>query len=507
MTTESVEVRYEFAPADNEGLAFGLTVSQIAVICPIMLVVIAGAMAGVPLWLLVPLAVPVLGLGAARWRGDPMTTLAMRWGGWLLRPRRSAHKPLLAEATAPGAGGGDGEGEVRLVEVTPPGWARRLELLQVPWEGATVGVWRDGDALATVLKVIPPATALRDLDEQQHLLANWGDLLSSVGVEGSPVQRIAWVARTSPDQGATAAAWLRDKADQTVRLEQSSLWQSYVQVGEAAGGSAAERELLLVVRIQPDRARRRLRGARSKEERELRAAEMAIQETARVAGRLVELGCQVEGVFTPEAVASVVRTTFDPTARDDLAWWRAAGGDGTGGAGVSPLSGMWPLSREEAADHVRTDGGYHRVGWIEEWPTVPVTATWLHPLLLRSGWTRTVTMVMEPVATQSAVRATHRARASAASEADVRARHGFISNLRADRGLAAAEQREQELIDGHRDMRFGAYVTVSARTLAELEDAWLNTIYEAGQAKCKLRALHGQHEPAMQVALPLGRFL
>lgn len=506
MVTEAVEpVRYEFAPAEDDGVAFGLSVGQLGIIVSTLLLVITASRGGVPLVLLVPLAAPVVAFGAGRWRGERLTSLTVRWTSWALRPRRASHGPLVAEASAPSAEG-DG-GEVRPAEVPAPGWARHLELVEVPWHGATVGVWRDGDSYVTVLEVVPPATALRDLDEQESLLAGWGDVLASVGVEGSPVERIGWVARTSPDQGAGAAAWLRDQAAERVRLEQPSLWKSYVDVGEAAGGSAAARELLMVLRIQPDRARRRLRGVRNREDREQRAAALAIEETARVAGRLVELGCQVEGVYTPAAIASVVRTTCDPTALDDLAWWRAATEESSDGAGVSPSSGMWPLSHEETADHVRIDGGYHRVGWIEEWPTVPVMATWLHPLLLRSGWTRTVSMVMEPVAAHSAVRATHRARASAASEAEVRSRHGFISSARAERGLVAAEQREQELIDGHQDMRFAGYVLVSGGSLGELEEAWSHTIYEAAQAKLRIRALHGQHWPAMAGVLPLGRFI
>lgn len=313
------------------------------------------------------------------------------------------------------------------------------------------------------------------------------------------VQRVGWVARSSPDQGASAAAWLRDRGDATVRL--SSVWRSYLEVGEQAGSSAAVRELMVTLRVQPDRARRRLRGLRG-EERTQAAAQLALAETERVGARLVELGCHIEGLLTPEALAAVVRTGLDVTAREDLAWWSAAGG----AEGVDPETGMWPLSWEETADHVRTDSGFHRVGWVEEWPTVPVLATWMHPLLLRSSCTRTLSVVMEPIATHAAVRSTQRARASAVSEAEVRRRHGFIASLRTERSMAAAEQREQELIDGHRDMRFSGYVAVSARSLDELEEGWAATVYEAGQARLRIRALHGEHWPALAAVLPLGRF-
>jgi hypothetical protein len=231
---------------------------------------------------------------------------------------------------------------------------------------------------------------------------------------------------------------------------------------------------------------------------------LSVTETERIGHRLVELGCYAE-LYRPEALAAMVRTSFDPTARAELAYWRAATGQGD--AGVSRLSGMWPLSHEEPADHVRTDGGYHRVYWIEEWPTIPVGVTWLQALLLPSTCNRTITMVMEPQSTYAAVRSAHRARASAATDADVRERHGFLTSARAERTLTAAEQREQELVDGHRDMQFAGYVTVTGSSLDQLEDACASTVHDAGRARLRLRPLHGEHWPAMAAVVPVGRFL
>jgi PrgI family protein len=500
-TTAVEPVRYEFPPPESGSVALGLSMGQLAIVVGALLGVITALRVGVPVWLAVVLAAPIVGFGVWRRRGEPLTALSVRWVTWALRPRRSRHGPLATRARLAG------DGAAERVDVPPPDWARHLQLVEVPYgDGRTVGVWRDGDAYVTVLSVTPSATALRDIDEQDGLLANWGELVASAGVEGSPVQRLGWTARTSPDEGADAAAYVRDNGDESARLVRPTLWRSYLEVGDAAGTTSAAHELLVVVRVQPDRARHRVRAAgRNRTARELAGAVLAVEETERIGHRLIELGCHLEGLFTPEALAAVVRTTFDPSARADLARWRGASGDAD--AGVNPASGMWPLSHEEPADHVRTDGGYHRLYWIEEWPTIPVTATWMHPLLLRSTVQRTVTMVMEPVATDVASRAAHRARSSARSEADVRERHGFLSSARSERALLAAEQREQELVDGHRDVRFAGYVAVTARSLPELEDACATTIYEAGRARLRLRPLHGEHWPALAAVLPLGRFL
>lgn len=504
-------VRYEFPPASDGAVALGLSVGQLTIVVSALLGVIGASRSGLPLWLVAPVVAPVLGFGTLRWRGERFTTLLIRWVSWWLRPRRSKRRsPLVAQATLPNPGGNGGG--VAPAEVPAPGWAGGLELLAVPYrDDAAVGVWRDGDAYVVVLSLSAPAIALRDLAEQEAFAAIWGDLLASAGVEGSPVQRIGWVARTAPDDGADAAAWFRDHA-RTVGLsdtdgqarELSPVWRSYLTVGDAVGTTAAARDLMVVVRVQPDRARHRLRGVRDRTERQARAAAMAVAETERIGHRLVELGCTVE-LYRPEALAAMVRTTFDPLARAELAYWRAGSGDAD--AGVSPLSGMWPLSFEEPTDHVRTDGGYHRVYWIEEWPTVPVLTTWLQPMLLPSSTNRTVSVLMEPVALHNAVRAAHRARASAATEADVRTRHGFLTSARAERSLESAERREQELIDGHRDMYFAGYVCVTGRSVEELEDACATTVHDAGRARLRLRALHGEHWPALSAVLPIGRFI
>lgn len=503
-------VRYEFPPADTGGIALGLDGVQLALVVSSLFGVIATLQAGVPVWLVGPVVVPVLVFAVLRVGGERLTTATGRWLAWWLRPHRSRQGPLVSTATMAVAGH-----RVEPAPISAPPWAKGLELVPIPYRGDTaVGVWRDGSAYVVVLRVTAPATALRDITEQETLSSIWGDLLASAGVEGSPVERVAWLARTAPDDGADAAAWLRDHGSETVVLggvaaeqderDLSPVWRSYREVGATVGSTAAARDLLAVVRVQPDRARHRLRGVRGREAKAAAAAELAVTEAERIGHRLIELGCVAE-LYKPDALAAMVRTTFDPTARAELAYWRGATGEQD--AGVSPMSGMWPISHEETAHQVRTDGGFHRVAWIEEWPTIPVGVTWMQPLLLPSTCIRTISMVMEPVATYAAARSAHRARASAESDAEVLQRRGFRPTARAERRLTAAEQREEELVDGHRDMRFAGYVAVSAPTVDELEEAWATTVHDAGRARLRLRPLHGEHWPALAAVLPIGRFI
>lgn len=494
-----IATTYEFPPADRGGIAFGLSGVQLGIVVTTLLFAMLGARLGVPWFVAFVLASPPLAYGLVTIGGERLPTLTLRWARWALRPSRHAHAPIASQLSLhPGQPPTATPGPV-----PSPRWARHLELVEVPYRDSTVGVWRDGDAMVAVLGVSAPATALRDLEEQEAQLAAWGDMLRSTG--GTPVQRIGWAVRTSPDEGADAAAWVREHASPTVRLSMPRLWESYLEVGDRAGSAAAARDRLLVIRVQPDRARRRLRHVKGKAQIEAAKAQLAVEQAELVGGRLVELGCHVDGLYTPEALAGLVRTTLDPSSRHQFAAWRAGAGDGD--AGVSPTTGMWPLSFEESADHVRVDGSFHRVFWVQEWPTVPVTADWLHPLLLRSGVQRTITMVMEPHSTAKGVRSAHRARVSATTEAQVRVERGFLVSARSRRLAEAAEHREEELVEGHCDTSYSSFVLVSAASLPELEAACDVTAWEAGRAQLELRPLHGQHFEALGWVLPLGRGL
>ncbi len=68
-------------------------------------------------------------------------------------------------------------------------------------------------------------------------------------------------------------------------------------------------------------------------------------------------------------------------------------------------------------------------------------------------------------------------------------------------------RREQELADGHADIRFSGYITVSAEDLDGLEVACSEIEQQAGQARLILRRLGGSQDLAFTYTLPLGRGL
>ena len=84
---------------------------------------------------------------------------------------------------------------------------------------------------------------------------------------------------------------------------------------------------------------------------------------------------------------------------------------------------------------------------------------------------------------------------------------GFIETARGRRATEAVARREEELADGHAAVRFAGYVTVSARTLEELERHCSEIEHAAQMARLELLRLYGQQDEAFTYTLPLCRGL
>jgi len=90
---------------------------------------------------------------------------------------------------------------------------------------------------------------------------------------------------------------------------------------------------------------------------------------------------------------------------------------------------------------------------------------------------------------------------------DVRRRGGFITGFRRQREQENVVRRGEEIADGHASVRFSAYVTVTAATVEELEEACADVEQRAQQSQLQLHRLVGEQDVAWTYTLPLGRGL
>ena len=127
----------------------------------------------------------------------------------------------------------------------------------------------------------------------------------------------------------------------------------------------------------------------------------------------------------------------------------------------------------------------------------------LAPLLMQTSALRTVAVTIEPVPYSLAMRRAEAAQTAEVAEEINRERQGFMTTARIRRRQQAASRREEELADGHAEMRFAGYVRISAPPPQELERAESEVEHAAQLARLELQRLYGEQDAGFTFTLPL----
>ena len=101
------------------------------------------------------------------------------------------------------------------------------------------------------------------------------------------------------------------------------------------------------------------------------------------------------------------------------------------------------MAMEASWESVRVDGLWHATFWVAEWPRSEVRSDFLAPLLLSSA-RATLSVVMEPLGPEQAVRKIEASRTADLADAELRRRSGFVAtarHARRDRGVGPARIR------------------------------------------------------------------
>ena len=479
-------MRYRFGGVGRPGLLLGLGLRQSIPLVAGCVWLTFGLMAGSPL---VGVAGPAVGLVVSfgRWRRSPLYEVALP-GARLVLARRTnravwARRSLTASATA----GGD----------LPPVLAG-LELHEVPagWDGTPIelGVVRDRRAgtVTVVLPVSAAGFAVSSPAEQDALVAGWAATLAPLARDRCPVVRVTWQHWTFPAGVDVHRRFLttcpgRDPSSAAARDYETLLaGQAPTTVGHVV-------VVALTVDLRRVFARRR--------DTLTVAVEAAVEEAHLLAGRLEAAGVRTGRLWPALEVSTGVRMRSDParlalvdTLRRSLA---AAVGKG-------PVE--WgPLAVDAEWAHVRVDGSFHRAFRIAGWPMLPVPADWLAPLLSVPQVTATVTVVLEPVPLSQAAAAANRELTTIEADQAQKERHGFRLTARDRRRQHDVEAREQELAAGHPEFRHTGFITVTAATLDDLDEAAARVEQAAAQALLDARPLAARQGEGWVCALPLGR--
>lgn len=447
--------RYSFDPLEKRGVLLGLHTGQI---------VVAGGGLGTA-WITarslsgsagIAVAVAVA-LGAAVgtvWTKDGHT--APEWAAicsrWLIT---RINGPILSTRPEQGLRARRHRGGNRQVNRLGPrsgrnrtSCSRGLSIHELPPEpGAdSLGVVIDEAARhwAALLPVTGGSFALLDPSDQARRLELWRVTLNSIARPGTSVRRIQWVE--------TSVAGRAHRVVLVVTV-----------AGPGDPGGFAARKSVETIR----------------------------REARLIVGQLRNSDLHCEGPLGASGIANIVEAAHakDPTP-----------------SGLASVHGCWPMAEEDQWSVCRVGGTWHATYWIAEWPRIDVGPDFLSPLIM-SGNRRTVSVIMAPVPPERAAREARSARTAEVADERLRSKAGFLPSARRNREADGTARREIELADGHSEYRFSGYVTVTAQSRSELEEACAENEHAALSSHLEIRRLYGRQREAFTWTLPLGRGL
>lgn len=503
-TRPTSRVRYRFPPLERRGVIAGWRGGQVATVA-IGLILAVLSVRSRPSLSGVVLAVSLIGASVvtAFWpvagrTGDQWLPVVVRWAwacgtGRRFQPHSgpAAGRTVRVEEGADGTrlrAGAERQGPVR----SPVFDGLRLTTGGGDPGGMAVVVDDRARTVTAVLSVRGHSFALLGPGDQDARVASWARVLASLAREGSAIHRIQWVESCLPDDGRAVRSYLDDHA---VLDPDTLAARSYRSLLDESVPVTRRHRVLLAVTVHRGRSARAVRSAGGGMSG---ACAVLSREVEAVHRGLTGVDLGVDGVLGIDGLVEVLGEALD----------RAADGTRPADAAVtrSSASSPWPMGLEAGWDSVRTEGAWHAVYWVSEWPRVDVPPDFLGPLLF-APLRRTLSVVMEPIDPVRAARQVAQARTAGLADGELRRRNGFLTSARHARERESVDDRDVELADGHAQFRFSGYLGVTADSDSELGSACAALEQVAGQSRLEVRRLFGQQDAALLCLLPLGRGL
>lgn len=494
---------YRFAGRDGTGWILGLTGAQCLALGAAVVAAGLTLDSGWPVLALLPLT-GGLTLAFARVAGVPLLEWLPAHAAWALR--QSAGRTTWQAPLAITSGAAlDGTAQpvlppclagITLTEVPAPAWTgRRLG-------GVAVVEDRSEGTLTGTLRVRGGGFALGELEEQERMVALWGEALSAFCTEAGPVAHVRWSEWAAPAGLDAHLAHLEER--RTAHPDDPAVL-AYRELLDQAGAAATAHEVLVSVTVDTrrlGRARPGREGPGNREASHLHAVEVLLEELRLLGLRLDAAGLAADPPLSAGELATALRMRLDPSCGMDLAARRRSL---AAQAGLVSPHNAGPLATVEHRRSFEADGSHHRCFQITEWPRRDVPPGWMEPLLLEGGATRTVSLTCFPVSPSRAARQVNRDSTRLVTDAELRERKGFRIGAAHRRAQVAVVEREEELAAGHGDVEYLGLVAVTAPDTVSLEAACAEYRQLAARAGLELRALDARHDLGVAAVLPLGR--
>jgi len=385
------------------------------------------------------------------------------------------------------------------VRVSPP---RPVGTMALPGDAASLRFYNDPvtgacfihdphrQTLSAVLAVSHPAYVLLAPSSQRDRVSMWGRVLASLAQTGT-CSLIQVLESNVPDPGTQVAHWYEEQAthaDDWANVEYQRL------LAQSSFGSSTHRTTItLSLDLKKAAGAIRSAGRGLKGAAKVLRIDMSILEQG-----LRDADLRVGGWLDEARLAALVRQAYDPGVQ-----LYASEGDDHAPA---TLATSGPVALSEHWSYLRHDSGYSTVLWISEWPRVEVAPHFLHALIFAPDIRKSLSLLARPLATGDALKSLRKEKTEAVTDAHHKAKVGQVQDLADVQEFNDLLAREQALINGHADVEFSGFITVSASSEEGLTAAVALIERSAGQSGCETRVLYGRQSQGFVVAaLPLGR--
>ncbi len=474
-----------FARRSTRGFLLGFSALRCGVILIAALTLLTGLLTGggvglivtAPLWagLLATAFVPVRGRVVVEWLPTVMQ--------WQLRrvTRQTTYRVRVSPPRPVGT-------------MALPGDAASLRFYNDPTTGACFIHDPHRQTLSAVLGVSHPAYVLLAPASQRDRVSMWGRVLASLAQTGT-CALIQVLESTVPDPGTQFAHWYEEHA--THAEDWANVEYQRLLTQSSFGSSTHRTTITLSLDLK------KAAGAIRSAGRGLRGAAKVL----RIDMSVLEQGLRDAdlrvGEWLDEALlATLLRQAYDPNAPLGA---QVTASDGSEQAPAT-LATSGPVALSEHWSYLRHDSGYSTVLWISEWPRVEVAPHFLHALIFAADIRKSLSLLARPLATGDALKSLRKEKTEAVTNAHHKAKVGQVQELSDVQEFNDLLKREQALINGHADVEFSGFITVTASSEEGLTAAVALIERSAGQSGCETRVLYGRQSQGFVVAaLPLGR--
>ncbi|CAI9394047.1 SCO6880 family protein [Microbacterium sp. T2.11-28] len=392
--------------------------------------------------------------------------------------------------------------------------APRLEgTLNLPGVRASVQLWQvDGIAavyspadrtVSVTAELEVQGFLMQDLPARWDLAQQWERVLASF-TQRSGIKRVALQERTLPSTIRAA----RDHYDTVAELHridpESPVAANYREVMDGSERFAVAHRNYLTFTLDLVAMGAQLKSLGGGKDAIL---SLAAIEAANLADALQAAKITVRRWLTPRDIAALVRVAFDP----DFAATVQNRPDEQ--SGVDPVA-IGPMHLEEPKGRngvVRTDSGVHTTMWIHEWPRSDAPVGFLSPVVFArhpvtgEAVTHIFTLVLTPVPVSKALKRIRDEKKVWRGNEQLRAKRGADGSAADAADWDALERQEQEIVSGHGEFRYGGYLTITAPSEEELDQAIAGMRNALSRAGMEAQTLYCQQAEALMVnALPLG---